>query len=85
MEIIDELEPERRNLYGSAIGYFAGDGSMDTCIVLRAAVVKDGHILVQAGCGVVADSDPAAEHQEILDKSRALFRAAEEAVRFARR
>jgi anthranilate synthase component I len=84
MEIIDELETERRNLYGGAVGYFAGDGSMDTCIVLRTAVVKDGQMVVQAGCGVVADSDPAAEHQEILDKSRALFRAAEEAVRFAR-
>ncbi len=84
MEIIDELEPERRNLYGGAIGYFAGDGSMDTCIVLRTAIVKDGRMVVQAGCGVVADSDPTAEHQEILDKSRALFRAAEEAVRFAR-
>ncbi len=84
MEIIDELEPERRNLYGGAIGYFAGDGSMDTCIVLRTAIVKDGQMQVQAGCGVVADSDPAAEHQEILDKARALFRAAEEAVRFAR-
>ncbi|HUZ74806.1 MAG TPA: anthranilate synthase component I [Stellaceae bacterium] len=85
MEIIDELEPERRNLYGGAIGYFAGDGSMDTCIVLRTAIVKDGLMQVQAGCGVVADSNPAAEHQEILDKARALFRAAEEAVRFARR
>ncbi len=84
MEIIDELEVERRNLYGGAIGYFAGDGSMDTCIVLRTAVVKDGEMLVQAGCGVVADSVPASEYQEILDKSRALFRAAEEAVRFAR-
>ena len=84
MEIIDELETERRNLYGGAVGYFGGDGSMDTCIVLRTAVVKDGEMVVQAGCGVVADSDPAAEHQEILDKARALFRAAEEAVRFAR-
>ena len=84
MEIIDELEPERRNLYGGAIGYFAADGSMDTCIVLRTAIVKDGKMVVQAGCGVVADSNPASEHQEILDKARALFRAAEEAVRFAR-
>ena len=83
MEIIDELEPERRNLYGGAIGYFSGDGSMDTCIVLRTAVVKDGKMIVQAGCGVVADSDPAAEHQEIQDKARALLRAAEDAVRFA--
>jgi len=85
MEIIDELETERRNLYGGAVGYFAGDGSMDTCIVLRTAVVKDGTMVVQAGCGVVADSDPASEHQEILDKTHALTRAAEEAVRFARR
>jgi anthranilate synthase component 1 len=84
MEIIDELETERRNLYGGAIGYFAADGSMDTCIVLRTAVVKDGKMIVQAGCGVVADSDPAAEYQEILDKARALIRAAEEAVGFAR-
>ncbi|HMK68900.1 MAG TPA: anthranilate synthase component I [Stellaceae bacterium] len=84
MEIIDELEIERRNLYGGAIGYFAGDGSMDTCIVLRTAVVKDGKMIVQAGCGVVADSEPATEYQEILDKARALIRAAEEAVGFAR-
>jgi len=84
MEIIDELETEKRNLYGGGIGYFAGDGSMDTCIVLRTAIVKDGRMVVQAGCGVVADSDPAKEHQEILDKARALFRAAEEAVSFAR-
>ena len=83
MEIIDELEPERRNLYGGAIGYFSGDGSMDTCIVLRTAVVKDGKMIVQAGCGVVADSNPAAEHQEIKDKASALLRAAEDAVRFA--
>ena len=84
MEIIDELEIERRNLYGGAAGYFAGDGSMDTCIVLRTAIVKDGKMIVQAGVGVVADSDPATEYQEILDKSRALIRAAEEAVKFAR-
>ena len=84
MEIIDELEPERRNLYGGAIGYFSGDGSMDTCIVLRTAVVKDGKMIVQAGCGVVADSNPAAEHQEIKDKASALLRAAEDAVRFTR-
>lgn len=85
MEVIDELEVERRNLYGGAIGYFAGDGSMDTCIALRTAIVKDGKMIVQAGCGVVADSDPASEYQEVLDKSRALIRAAEEAVGFAKR
>jgi anthranilate synthase component 1 len=84
MEIIDELETERRNLYGGAAGYFAGDGSMDTCIVLRTAIVKDGKMIVQAGYGAVADSDPATEYQEIIDKARALVRAAEEAVRFAK-
>jgi anthranilate synthase component 1 len=84
MEIIDELELERRNIYGGAIGYFAGDGSMDTCLVLRTAIVKDGVMIAQAGGGVVADSSPAAEYQEALDKMRALFVAAEEAVRFAR-
>jgi anthranilate synthase component 1 len=84
MEIIDELESERRNLYGGAIGYFSGDGSMDTCIVLRTAIVKDGKMVVQAGCGVVADSNPAAEYQEIHDKARALLHAAEDAVRFAK-
>src|SRR5258708_23578959 len=85
MEIIDDLEPERRNLYAGMIGYFAGNGSMDNCIALRTAVVKDNRMMVQAGCGVVADSNPAAEDQEIQDKARALIRAAEEAVRFAAR
>jgi anthranilate synthase component I len=84
MEIIDELERERRNIYGGAVGYFAGDGSMDTCLVLRTAIVKDGVMIAQAGGGVVADSTPAAEYQEALDKMKALFVAAEEAVRFAR-
>ena len=85
MEIIDELEPERRNIYAGAIGYFAGNGSMDNCIALRTAIVKDGKMIVQAGGGVVADSDPEAEYQETVNKARALIRAAEEAVRFAAR
>jgi anthranilate synthase component 1 len=83
MEIIEELEPTRRGLYAGCIGYFAPDGTMDTCIGLRTAVVKDGTMYVQAGCGVVADSDPEAEYEETRAKARALFRAAEEAVRFA--
>ena len=83
MEIIDELEPERRNVYGGAVGYFGGGGSMDTCIALRTAVVKDGTIILQAGGGVVADSDPESEYQETINKAKALVRAAEEAVRFA--
>jgi anthranilate synthase component 1 len=84
MEIIDEFEKEKRGAaYAGAIGYFAAGGSMDTCIVLRTALVKDGVMYVQAGGGVVADSQPEAEYQETINKSRALFAAAEEAVRFA--
>jgi anthranilate synthase component 1 len=83
MEIIDELEPERRGFYAGAVGYFSADGNMDTCIALRTALLKDGHMFVQAGGGVVADSDPEAEYQESCNKARALIRAAEEAIRFA--
>jgi anthranilate synthase component 1 len=85
MEIIDELEPERRGIYAGAVGYFAANGSMDTCIALRTAIVKDGTMYVQAGGGVVADSDPEAEYQETCNKARALIRAAQEAVKFAAR
>jgi anthranilate synthase component I len=84
MEIIDELEPARRSFYAGAVGYFGADGNMDTCIALRTALIKDGQMYVQAGGGVVADSDPEAEYQESANKARALLRAAEEAVRFAR-
>jgi anthranilate synthase component 1 len=83
MEIIDELEPEKRGIYAGCIGYFAANGTMDTCIALRTGVVKDGVLYAQAGGGVVADSDPEAEFQESVNKARALVRAAEEAVRFA--
>jgi anthranilate synthase component 1 len=84
MEIIDEFEKEKRGAaYAGAVGYFAADGSMDTCIVLRTALVKDGTMYVQAGGGVVADSVPEAEYQETVNKAAALMRAAEEAVRFA--
>jgi anthranilate synthase component 1 len=83
MEIIDELENERRGIYAGAVGYLSANGSMDTCIALRTAVVKDGVMYVQAGGGVVLDSDPEAEYQETRNKARALLRAAEEAVRFA--
>lgn len=85
MEIIDELERHKRGVYGGCIGYFSANGEMDTCIVLRTAVIKDGKMYVQAGAGVVADSVPESEHQECVNKSKALFRAAEEAVRFAGR
>ncbi|MCY3939706.1 MAG: anthranilate synthase component I [Gammaproteobacteria bacterium] len=83
MQIIDELEPEKRGVYAGAIGYFSANGSMDTCIALRTAIVKDGTMYVQAGSGIVADSDPAAEYEESRNKAHALIRAAEEAVRFA--
>jgi anthranilate synthase component I len=83
MEIIDELEKEKRGPYGGCVGYFSADGEMDSCIVLRTALIKDGMIYVQAGAGIVADSDPEAEQQECEYKARALFKAAEEAVRFA--
>ena len=83
MQIIEDLEPVRRGVYAGCIGYFAADGTMDTCIALRTAVVKDGTIYVQAGAGIVADSDPEAEFQETRQKARGLLRAAEEAIRFA--
>jgi anthranilate synthase component 1 len=83
MEIIDELEIEKRGVgYAGGVGYFGADGSVDTCIVLRTALVKDGTMYVQAGGGVVADSDPDAEYDETLHKARALRRAAEESWRF---
>ena len=85
MEIIDELEHSRRGVYAGAIGYFSANGTMDTCIALRTALVKDGVMYVQAGGGVVADSDPESEYQESISKARALFRAAQEAVRYAAR
>jgi anthranilate synthase component I len=83
MEIIDELEKDKRGIYAGCIGYFGASGEMDTCIVLRASVVKDGFMHVQAGAGVVYDSSPDYEDRECANKARALFRAAEEAVRFA--
>ena len=83
MQIIDELEKDKRGIYAGCIGYFGAGGEMDTCIVLRASVVKDGLMHVQAGAGIVYDSSPAAEQAECVNKARALFRAAEEAVRFA--
>jgi anthranilate synthase component 1 len=83
MEIIDELESDRRGIYGGCVGYFGADGTMDTCIVLRTAIVKDGKVYVQAGAGIVADSKPELEQLECENKARALFSAAEEALRYA--
>ncbi len=82
MEIIDELEHEKRGVYGGGVGYFAAGGDMDVCIALRTGVVKDGTLYVQAGGGVVYDSDPEAEFQESVNKSGALMQAARDAVLF---
>jgi anthranilate synthase component 1 len=75
MEIIDELEPVKRGVYGGAVGYYAWNGNMDTAIAIRTAVIKDGELHVQAGAGIVADSVPALEWEETLNKRRAMFRA----------
>ena len=77
MQIIDELEPSARSFYAGCVGYFAADGNMDTCITLRTALVKDQTLYVQAGAGVVADSDPEKEYQETVNKVAVLKKAAE--------
>jgi anthranilate synthase component I len=79
MEIIAELEPVKRGIYGGAVGYLSWDGNMDMAIAIRTAVIKDGKVHVQAGAGVVADSKPEAEWDETMNKARALMRAAEQA------
>ncbi len=82
-QIIAELEPEKRGAYAGGVGYFSPDGSMDSCIVLRTAIVKDGTMHVQAGAGIVADSDPVYEQRECEAKAGALLAAAREAIRRA--
>lgn len=77
MEIIDELEPVKRGIYGGAVGYWSWNGDMDVAIAIRTAVVKSGELIMQAGAGVVADSVPQSEWQETLSKSRAIFKAAQ--------
>jgi anthranilate synthase component I len=79
MEIIEELEGQRRGLYAGAVGYFSYDGSMDTCIAIRTMLMQADTVHIQAGCGVVADSDPAGEYQETLNKAGALAAAVEQA------
>lgn len=84
MEIIEELEPTRRGTYAGAVGYFSFSGNMDTCIAIRSILIKDGKAYVQAGAGIVADSEPEREYEETLNKARAIFRAiqmAEEGLR----
>ena len=77
MEVIDELEPQKRGPYGGAVGYIDFSGNMDTCIALRTMVLMDGKAYLQAGAGVVADSDPTKEYEETLNKARGLLRAIE--------
>ncbi len=77
MQILDELEPQRRGFYGGCVGYFSTQGEMDSCITLRTALIKEGKLHLQAGAGVVADSKPKAEYDEVCNKARALMRAAE--------
>ncbi len=85
MEIIDELESEKRGVYGGGVGYFSAQGDMDICIALRTAVIRDGTLYVQAGGGVVYDSDPEAEFVETVNKSKALMQAARDAGLFVAR
>jgi len=75
MQIIAEYEPTQRGFYAGALGYFGYDGNMDTCIMLRTALLKDGKIHIQSGAGIVADSIPASEYQETISKASALFKA----------
>ena len=84
MQIIDELETEKRGVYAGAVGYFAANGEMDTCIALRTGVVKNSVLYAQAGGGIVADSDPEAEFQETVNKAKAVLRAAAAAKGFSR-
>jgi len=77
MEIIDELEPTARGPYAGALGYFSFSGNMDTCIIIRTIIVKDGFAHIQAGAGIVADSNPRKEYQETMNKARALTKAIE--------
>ncbi|MFW0777294.1 MAG: anthranilate synthase component I [Rickettsiales bacterium] len=82
MEIIDDLETEKRSFYAGCIGYFSASGNMDTAIALRTGLIKDGTLYIQAGGGIVAESNAEDEYQEAVNKSRALMRAAEEAIKF---
>jgi len=77
MEIIDELEPVKRGIYGGAMGYLGWNGNMDMAIAIRTAVIKNKRLFVQAGAGVVADSEPRLEWEETINKARAIFRAVE--------
>src|SRR5437763_16097077 len=83
MHIISELEAEQSGVYAGAVGYFSHSGNQETAIALRTMVIKDGRAYIQAGCGVVADSDPTAEYHESLNKAKALLRALDDAEMLA--
>jgi len=83
MQIIAEIEPSQRGCYAGALGYFGYDGNLDSCIMLRTSLLKDGQIHIQAGAGIVADSIPASEYQETINKASALFKAVAIAEQFA--
>ena len=83
MQIIDELEPVKRGIYGGALGYIDWSGTMDTCIVIRTIIYRDGTVIIQSGAGIVADSDPKREYQETLHKAGALFAAIRSAAEIA--
>ena len=85
MQIISELEPEKRGLYAGAIGYFSYNGNLDTCIVIRTIVMKGKKVFINAGAGIVADSDPELEYQETLNKARAMLKAVELAEQWTQR
>jgi len=85
MQIISELEPEKRALYAGAIGYFGYNGNLDTCIVIRTIVMKGKKVFIHAGAGIVADSDPEMEYQETLNKARAMLKAVELAEQWGER
>jgi len=83
MQIIDELEPVKRGIYGGAVGYLAWNGNLDTAIAIRTAIIKGGELHVQGGGGIVADSQPSAEWEETVNKRRGMFRAISLARQFS--
>jgi anthranilate synthase component 1 len=85
MQIISELEPQKRGLYAGAVGYFSFNGNLDTCIVIRTILMKGKKVFIQAGAGIVADSDPEKEYQETLNKARGMLKAIELAESWKRR
>ena len=82
MEIIDELENEKRNIFGGGVGYFGASGQMDFCIAIRTAILKNQNLYLQAGGGIVFDSDAETEFEETVNKSKALIKAAKESIHF---